>query len=126
MIQCLAPLTRRSDENFELAVDLCLADVFVELLGIGDATVLARHDGIWRLIVDHEDGFDRGRRVLLADPALAPEDRRALEAAFRVATARRGVYPDADARPCGVLRSGEMNMGCTEPAQPWADAVAER
>jgi len=24
-----------------------------------------------------------------------------------------------------VLRSGELNMGCTEMTQPWADAVAE-
>ncbi|MBW8907129.1 MAG: gamma-glutamyltransferase [Betaproteobacteria bacterium] len=86
-------------------------------------------------LIDHgmtlEDAFHRPRMdmsggdTVLADPALAPDDRRALEAAFRVATARRGVYPDAYARPCGVLRSGEMNMGCTEPAQPWADTVAE-
>ena len=86
-------------------------------------------------LIDHglslEDAFHRprmdmsGGETVLADPALPAEDRRALEAAFRVATARRGVYPDAYARPCGVLRSGDMNMGCTEPAQPWADTVLE-
>jgi gamma-glutamyltranspeptidase/glutathione hydrolase len=86
-------------------------------------------------LIDHgmtlEEAFHRPRMdmsggdTVLADPALPAEERRALAAAFPVATARRGVYPDAYARPCGVLRSGEMNMGCTEPAQPWADAVAE-
>jgi len=86
-------------------------------------------------LIDHgmtlEDAFHRPRMdmsggdTVLADAALPADERRALEAAFNVATARRGVYPDAYARPCGVLRSGEMNMGCTEPAQPWADAVNE-
>ncbi len=66
-----------------------------------------------------------GGERLIADPALAAEELRALKAAFAVSTARRGVYPDAFARPCGVLRSGELNMGCTEFTQPWADAVAE-
>jgi len=65
-----------------------------------------------------------GERVI-ADMALAGEELLALKAAFPVSTARRGVYPDAFARPCGVLRSGELNTGCTEAAQPWADAVAE-
>ena len=78
-----------------------------------------------------EEAFHRprmdmsGGETVLADAALPAEERRALEAAFSVATARRGVYPDAYARPCGVMRSCEMNTGCTEPAQPWADTVAE-
>ena len=86
-------------------------------------------------LIDHgmtlEDAFHRprmdmsGGETVLADAALPAEERRALDAAFSVATARRGVYPDAYARPCGVLRSGDMNMGCTEPAQPWADTVLE-
>ena len=78
-----------------------------------------------------EDAFHRprmdmsdGERVI-ADPVLAPDDLRALEAAFPVSRARRGVYPDAFARPCGVLRAGELNMGCTEFTQPWADVVLE-
>jgi gamma-glutamyltranspeptidase / glutathione hydrolase len=86
-------------------------------------------------LIDHgltlEDAFhwpridmSGGERVI-ADMALAAEELRALKAAFPVSTARRGVYPDAFARPCGVLRSGELNSGCTEAAQPWADAVAE-
>jgi len=86
-------------------------------------------------LIDHgltlEDAFHRprmdmsgGERVI-ADIALAADELRALKAAFPVSMARRGVYPDAFARPCGVLRSGELNMGCTEFAQPWADAVAE-
>jgi gamma-glutamyltranspeptidase / glutathione hydrolase len=86
-------------------------------------------------LIDHELSLEEafhwprmdmsgGERVI-ADTALAVEELRALKAAFPVSTARRGVYPDAFARPCGVLRSGELNMGCTEFAQPWADAVAE-
>ena len=65
-----------------------------------------------------------GERVI-ADAALAAEELLALKAAFPVSTARRGVYPDAFARPCGVLRAGDLNSGCTEAAQPWADTVAE-
>jgi gamma-glutamyltranspeptidase/glutathione hydrolase len=65
-----------------------------------------------------------GERVI-ADTALASDELLALKAAFPVSSARRGVYPDAFARPCGVLRSGDLNSGCTEAAQPWADAVAE-
>ena len=78
-----------------------------------------------------EDAFHRPRmdmsdgECVIADPVLAPDALRALEAAFPVSTARRGVYPDAFARPCGVLRAGELNMGCTEFTQPWADVVLE-
>ncbi len=86
-------------------------------------------------LVDHglslEEAFHRprmdmsgGERVI-ADPALPAEELLALKSAFPVSTARRGVYPDAFARPCGVLRAGELNSGCTEAAQPWADSVAE-
>ncbi|MFN2645898.1 MAG: gamma-glutamyltransferase [Burkholderiales bacterium] len=86
-------------------------------------------------LIDHgltlEDAFHRARidmsggDTVLADLALPPDERAGLEAAFTVVSARRGLYPDVYARPCGVLRSGETNMGCTEPAQPWADTVAE-
>ena len=86
-------------------------------------------------LVDHglalEEAFHRprmdmsgGERVV-ADATLPAEELLALKSAFPVSTARRGVYPDAFARPCGVLRSGELNSGCTEAAQPWADTVAE-
>ncbi|HYY59949.1 MAG TPA: gamma-glutamyltransferase, partial [Burkholderiales bacterium] len=86
-------------------------------------------------LVDHglslDEAFHRprmdmsgGERVI-ADTALAPDELLALKAAFPVSLARRGVYPDAFARPCGVLRSGDLNSGCTEAAQPWADTVAE-
>jgi gamma-glutamyltranspeptidase/glutathione hydrolase len=65
-----------------------------------------------------------GERVV-ADMVLPPDDLRALQAAFPVSLSRRTAYPDAFARPCAVLRSGDLNMGCTEIVQPWADAVAE-
>ncbi len=28
--------------------------------------------------------------------------------------------------PAGVLRDGDLNMGCTEIMSPWGDAIAER
>jgi len=86
-------------------------------------------------LIDHglslEQAFHRpridmsgGERVVI-DMALAAEERRALEAAFPVTIARRTLYPDAFARPSAVLRAGELNMGCTEPVQPWADSLIE-
>ena len=78
-----------------------------------------------------EEAFHRPRMDMsggdrvIADMTLASEELFALKAAFPVSSARRGAYPDAFARPCGVLRAGELNSGCTEAAQPWADAVAE-
>ncbi|HYR34782.1 MAG TPA: gamma-glutamyltransferase [Burkholderiales bacterium] len=86
-------------------------------------------------ILDHgatlEDAFHRpridmsgGERVI-ADAALPPEELRALEAAFPVAVARRLPFPYHFAVPAGVMRSGELNIGCTETLSPWGDAVAE-
>jgi hypothetical protein len=46
--------------------------------------------------------------------------------AFPVRTARRMCFPYAFAVPAGVLREGELNMGCTEVMSPWGDAIAER
>ncbi len=87
-------------------------------------------------IVDHgatlEDAFHRpridmsgGERVI-ADATLPAEELRALEAAFPTVTARRLPFPYHFAVPAGVMRSGEMNMGCTEIMSPWGDAIGER
>ena len=38
----------------------------LELLGLGDAAALARHDRVRRLVVDHEYRLDRCRRMLVA------------------------------------------------------------
>jgi gamma-glutamyltranspeptidase/glutathione hydrolase len=51
---------------------------------------------------------------------------RGLEAAFPTIFARRLPFPYHFAVPAGVMRVGEMNMGCTEIMSPWGDAVAEQ
>jgi gamma-glutamyltranspeptidase/glutathione hydrolase len=66
-----------------------------------------------------------GERVI-ADAALPAGELRALEAAFPTTPARRLPFPYHFAVPAGVLRSGELNMGCTETHSPWGDAASER
>lgn len=79
-----------------------------------------------------EDAFHRpridmsGGERAIADVALPADELCALEAAFPTSTARRLPFPYHFAVPAGVLRSGELNMGCTETHSPWGDAVAER
>jgi gamma-glutamyltranspeptidase/glutathione hydrolase len=103
--------------------------------GAGGRKIVGAVLQIASFLIDHgatlEDAFHRpridmsgGERVV-ADIALPPDELRALEAAFPVVTARRTIYPDAFARPSAVLRSGGMNMGCTEVMSPWADTVHE-
>jgi len=87
-------------------------------------------------IIDHgatlEEAFHRPRIDLsggeraIADAMLPVEELRALEAAFPTVVARRLPFPYHFAVPAGVMRSGEMNMGCTEIMSPWGDAVAEK
>jgi gamma-glutamyltranspeptidase/glutathione hydrolase len=67
-----------------------------------------------------------GAEGVIADRALPADQIRALEAAYPTVTARRTVFPYPFAVPAGVLRAGDMNMGCTEIMSPWGDAVAER
>jgi gamma-glutamyltranspeptidase/glutathione hydrolase len=87
-------------------------------------------------LIDHgatlEEAFHRpridmsgGERVI-ADQGLPAQELQALQAAFPTTTARRLPFPYHFAVPAGVLRSGELNMGCTEIHSPWGDAVAER
>ena len=73
-------------------------------------------------------GFSGGPALVAALKQLPEKPRyadyaRALEAIFPVVTTRRTIYPDAFARPSAVLRSGGMNMGCSEVMSPWADTV---
>jgi gamma-glutamyltranspeptidase/glutathione hydrolase len=87
-------------------------------------------------LMDHglslEEAFHRpridmsGEGRVIADRALPADQIRALEAAYPTVTARRTVFPYPFAVPAGVLRAGDMNMGCTEIMSPWGDAVAER
>ena len=67
-----------------------------------------------------------GTRPVIADLAMPADELRKLEAAFPVRSARRMCFPYAFAVPAGVLRAGDLNMGCTEVMSPWGDAVAER
>jgi gamma-glutamyltranspeptidase/glutathione hydrolase len=62
---------------------------------------------------------------VVADQVLPRDVIAALEAAYTVVTARRTVFPYAFAVPAGVMRSGEVNTGCTEIMSVWGDAVAE-
>ena len=86
-------------------------------------------------ILDHgatlEDAFHRpridssGGDAWIADEEI-PADVVAEMGKYRkTVTARRLPFPYHFAVPAGVLRSGEMNMGCTEIMSPWGDAVAE-
>src|SRR4051812_39148292 len=103
--------------------------------GAGGRKIVGAVLQIASFLIDHgeslEDAFHRpridmsgGERVV-ADIGLPEADLRALQALFPVVTARRTIYPDAFARPSAVLRSGGMNMGCTEVMSPWADTVSE-
>jgi gamma-glutamyltranspeptidase/glutathione hydrolase len=79
-----------------------------------------------------EEAFHRpridmsGGERAIADAALPADELRALQGAFPVTSARRLPFPYHFAVPAGVLRAGELNMGCTETHSPWGDAVAER
>jgi gamma-glutamyltranspeptidase/glutathione hydrolase len=79
-----------------------------------------------------EEAFHRpridmsGADRVIADIALPHEELQALQADFPTSTARRLPFPYHFAVPAGVMRSGELNMGCTETHSPWGDAVAER
>jgi len=87
-------------------------------------------------IIDHgatlEEAFHRpridvsGGERAIADATLPVEELRALEAAFPTVVARRLPFPYHFAVPAGVMRSGEMNTGCTEIMSPWGDAVTEK
>jgi gamma-glutamyltranspeptidase / glutathione hydrolase len=87
-------------------------------------------------MMDHgaslEDAFHRpridmsGEDRIIADRALASETIAELNRFLPTTTARRGIFPYAFAVPAGVLREGELNMGCTEIMSPWGDAVAQK
>jgi gamma-glutamyltranspeptidase / glutathione hydrolase len=66
-----------------------------------------------------------GGDTVVADVSLPTEVIAALEAVYPTKTARRTVFPYTFACPAGVLRAGEVNMGCTEIMSPWGDAVRE-
>jgi gamma-glutamyltranspeptidase/glutathione hydrolase len=79
-----------------------------------------------------EEAFHRpridmsGEGRIIVDRALPPEVIEELNRFMPTTTARRGIFPYAFAVPAGVLRAGDLNMGCTEIMSPWGDAVFER
>ena len=79
-----------------------------------------------------EDAFHQpridvsGGSNIIADRTLPAETKEALEAVMPVVETRRNAYPYAFACPAGVMRDGEMNMGCTEIMTPYGDAVNEK
>ena len=87
-------------------------------------------------LLDHgatlEDAFHRpridssGAGVWIADAALPEEVVLEMKEHGKTVAARRLPFPYHFAVPSGVLRAGDMNMGCTEVMSPWGDAVAER
>ena len=75
----------------------------------------------------HQPRIDMsGGGMVIADMALPRDVLDALGASYTTVTARRTMFPYAFAVPAGVLRDGELSMGCTEIMSAWGDAVAER
>jgi gamma-glutamyltranspeptidase/glutathione hydrolase len=87
-------------------------------------------------MMDHgltlEEAFHRpridmsGADQVIADRTLAPEVVMELDRIFPTVMARRTLFSYPFAVPAGVLREGDMNVGCTEIFSPWGDAVAEK
>jgi gamma-glutamyltranspeptidase/glutathione hydrolase len=65
-----------------------------------------------------------GSGKITADQTLSADIIAALEKEMPVIQTRRNVYPYSFACPAGVMRDGEMNMGCTEIMSPYGDAIA--
>ena len=63
--------------------------------------------------------------VVIGDVRLPAEVRDTLRSRFDYEEARVQTLPMKFACPSLVLRDRDTNSGATEPAQPWADAVAE-
>jgi len=65
-----------------------------------------------------------GSGKITADQTLSAGIIAALEKEMPVIQTRRNIYPYSFACPAGVMRDGEMNMGCTEIMSPYGDAIA--
>ncbi len=66
-----------------------------------------------------------GTTPVIADERVPADALAALQRAFPTRTVRPSLFPYPFAVPSAVLRDGDLNMGCTEVMQPWADAIAE-
>lgn len=65
-----------------------------------------------------------GSGRITADQTLPADVIAALEKEMPLIQTRRNTYPYSFACPAGVMRDGELNMGCTEIMSPYGDAIA--
>jgi gamma-glutamyltranspeptidase/glutathione hydrolase len=65
-----------------------------------------------------------GSGKITADQTLSTDVIAALKKEMPVIQTRRNVYPYSFACPAGVMRSGDLNTGCTEIMSPYGDAIA--
>jgi gamma-glutamyltranspeptidase/glutathione hydrolase len=85
-------------------------------------------------MMDHrlslEDAFHQPRldvsgvSRIIADKDLPHDILEALRNVLPLAEARRTPYPYSFACPAGVMREGDINMGCTEIMSPYGDSVS--
>ena len=102
----------------------------------GGRKILGAVTQLTSFIMDHgqslEDAFHQpridvsGGAQIIVDCTLPTDTKEALQAFMPVVETRRNAYPYAFACPAGVMRDGEMNMGCTEIMTPYGDAVNEK
>ncbi len=73
----------------------------------------------------HQPRLDvSGASRIIADKELPHDILVALQGVLPVVPARRTAYPYSFACPSGVMRDGDMNMGCSEIMSPYADTVS--
>jgi gamma-glutamyltranspeptidase/glutathione hydrolase len=73
----------------------------------------------------HQPRLDvSGATRIIADKELPHDILMALQGVLPLVTARRTAYPYSFACPSGVMREGDMNMGCSEIMSPYADTVS--
>jgi gamma-glutamyltranspeptidase/glutathione hydrolase len=73
----------------------------------------------------HQPRLDvSGGPRIVADKDLPADVMQALGKVMPVVAARSTAYPYAFACPAGVMRDGDLNMGCTEIMSPYGDAVS--
>lgn len=129
----LAP-GKRVLANYCPVVGVASGDRSFALGASGGRKILGAVLQLSSFLLDHrmslEDAFHQpridvsGGGQVMADRSLPPAILQALAEVMPTATRRRTVFPYAFACPAGVLRDGNLNMGCTEVMSPWGDAVA--
>ena len=101
---------------------------------VHDDRIVLAYGQLSSFMMDHglslEDAFHQpridvsGASKIIADKDLSPDFLEALRNVLPLTEARRIPYPYSFACPAGVMREGNMNMGCTEIMSPYGDAVS--